>query len=127
MKLTREDLDAVMEAQGVRGIRGFGIDGTELDAEQMATRMAQRPASGEMPFIGGAPGGGSGGGPRAGAGMAPRDFGGGGMAGGFGGGTNSGASAEQLATLRAQRAETGATMVPAPLLEALITLLEASA
>jgi hypothetical protein len=111
MRLIREDMDAVMVAQGVRNA---GTGGTGLNEEQRATRVAQRAAPGEMP-------GGFGGGP-----------GGGRVPGGFGGGqggaeANGGATVEQLATLRAQRAETGATMVPAALLEALIALLEASA
>ncbi len=125
MMLTREDMDAVMETYLARGGGGGGV---EPSAELMATREAHRAeadgdASGDLAGSGGGGGTGS----QAGG------FGGGGGGGGGGRGGSGGSSVssnlseEQLAALRAQRAATGATMVPAPLLEALIALLEAGA
>jgi hypothetical protein len=110
MMLTREDMDAVMEIHLARGSGGGGV---EPSAELMATREAHRAeaggdASGDLAGSGGGGGAGS-------------------QAGGFGASVSSTLSEEQLAAIRAQRAATGATMVPAPLLEALIALLEAGA
>jgi len=105
MQLTREDLVAVMQAQGIQmgGAGGRG-DMSPEQIQQMQTRVAQRQASG-----GGAPGGPGGGGgfggQRPGGGQAPNP--------------------EQIATLRAQRGGGGGTlMTQGPLFDALVKLLQ---
>jgi hypothetical protein len=110
MKLTREDLVAVMAAQGVQ--TGAGGRRGNLSPEQIAAMQTRRAQGGGGGF-GGAGGGPPGGGPPGG---------------GFGGpGAGQAPNPEQIATLQAQRGGSGggAFMVQGPLFDALIKLLEA--
>ncbi|MBC7235509.1 MAG: hypothetical protein H5T69_06680 [Chloroflexi bacterium] len=107
MQLTRDDMMAIMQEQGV-GFGGRG--GAQLSPEQLATRQAQR-ASGGGGFGPGGPGG-------------EFFFPGG----GFPGGGGNAPSAQQIATLRAQRGgSTTAAAVPTQLVDALIKKLREAA
>jgi len=113
MKLTREDMNAVMEEQGIEVAAGGRMG--NLSEEQIASLRATREA------------GGGGGGPMGGGfpgGAPPGDMPMlGGPGGGFGGGQAM--DPERLATLRAQGGGMmGGFVARSPLYDALIKLLE---
>ena len=114
MHLTREDLAALMQEQGIEMGQGQGGGFGELSPEAMATRQAQRDAGGGAPV----PGVGGG---RGGGGGVP----GGGFGGAGGGGQAP--SAEQIATLQAQRGGSAGSAVSPALFDALIKLLQGKA
>ena len=106
MKLTREDMVAVAQEQGIEMAQGGWGD---LSPEQRETMQAQRQAGG-----GGVPGMGRPGGAGGVPGIRPSA---GGQA----------PSADQIATLQAQRGGSGAVGVNPMLFDALIKLLESKA
>lgn len=102
MNLTQEDMFAMLQERGLGGQGGSAVSGG-------GTMPVPPTGSDGQPYVPG-----SGGGPGGG--------------GGFGGGQGQGLTPEQIATAQARRAEEGGGLrllnTPAPLIEALIQLLE---
>ena len=111
MRLTRQDLAALVQEQGIEMGQGGGSGNANPGA--IATRQAQGNTGGGQAFVPGAGGGPGGGVPGGGFGGA----GGGGQA----------PSAEQIATLQAQRGGSAGSAVSPALFDALIKLLQGKA